>query len=297
LRPAPVAVVVEPCYVVVISMTDPVAPLVAREWGTPPATADLVDGVPLRELGPGIFELRRPGPHVHDEGLDLRLPGALRARRPTLVFPSIHRSEQKIVCLTVHALGNLGARAELGGRPHTVTPADPRTMVQVLRGLSVGSAPEGLTATYEATHHGPELGVPGFFVEIGYGDLPEPPRPAVRLLSRVLRELAPDEDDRVALAIGGGHYAPHFTDLALRRRWAFGHIVSRHALEGLTAPTARAAYDGTDGAKGILFARAQDVGHPALEGLGPRLRDAEAAIRERPVREEGATRAARLSGT
>ena len=59
-------------------------------------------------------------------------------------------------------------------------------MVRVLRGLSEGGTPEGLTATYEATHHGPELGLPGFFVEIGYGADPEPPDGAVDLLARVL---------------------------------------------------------------------------------------------------------------
>jgi D-aminoacyl-tRNA deacylase len=284
-------------YLIVVSEPDPVASRVVREWGTPPATGDQVDGVPIRRLDENTLELRRPGPHLYDEHLDQRLPLALRTMGPTLVFPSIHRSQQNIEGLTVHPIGNLGPRADLGGRPRTVSPTDPRSMVAVLRRLSEEGQPEGLRATFEATHHGPEIGLAGFFVEIGYGTQSEPPEAAVRLLSRALREIVPDPRDRIAFGVGGSHYAPHFTDLALRRRWAFGHIVSRHALDDLDVATARSAYDLSAGAEGILYARAQDASHSALAGLGPRLRDSDAPGREVERVGDPATRAARPSGT
>jgi D-tyrosyl-tRNA(Tyr) deacylase len=288
---------VPPIYVVVVCESDPVAALVAREWGTPPSTGEHVDGVPLRRLGEHRLELRRAVPHIHDEGLDRRLPAAVRDANPILVFPSIHRSEQNIACLTVHPVGNLGPSAELGGRPSTVTPAEPRSMTAVLRRLSEEGSRAGLSATFEATHHGPELGLRAFFVEIGYGAAPTPPEPAVRILARAIREFAPDPHDHVALGVGGGHYAPHFTELALHRAWAFGHIVSRHALESLDPATARAAYAATDGAEGILYARAQDANHPALAGLGPRLRDSAAPGRAEPPKGEGPTPGVRPAGT
>jgi D-aminoacyl-tRNA deacylase len=285
-------------YLIVISEPDPVASRVVQEWGTPPATGDRVDGTPLRRLNDTTLELRRAGRHIHDERLDLRLPREVRDLRPTLVFPSIHRSEQNVVCLTVHPLGNLGGRSELGGRPRTVSPTDPRSMASVLRNLSERGASAGFTATYEATHHGPELGLPACFVEIGYGTANEPPAAAVRVLAATLREIAPDPADRIAFGVGGGHYAPHFTDLALRRRWALGHIVSRHALEDLDTTTAAAAYRSTPGAEGILFARAQDASHPSLVGLGRRLRDSDAPSRGGPRSEtEASTRGVRPSGT
>jgi D-aminoacyl-tRNA deacylase len=267
--------------VVIVSDADPVARGVAAEWGTLPSSGDHVEGVPLRHLTEKVLVVRRPRPHIHDERVDLLLPLAVRQARPTLVFPSIHRSEQNVPCLTVHPLGNPGPRAEVGGRPRTLVPADPRRMASALRLLDEGAAPLGWSATYEATHHGPEVDLPAFFIEIGYGELTEPPPTAVRVLSDVIARIAVDPADRVALGIGGGHYVPHFTEIALRRAWAFGHLLSRHALEELDRATAREAYSKTGNAEGVVYARAEDARHPVLEGVGPRLREQDAPIRPR----------------
>jgi len=267
-------------FLVVVSDADPVARAVAREWGTLPATGERVDDSPIRELSDGVWLVRRPGRHVHDEGLDARLPEALRSQRPTLVFPSIHRSGRNIHSFTVHPLGNPGTSADLGGRPRTLVPTDPRRMASALRLLHEGAKGLSLSATYEATHHGPALGLPAFFVEIGYGELAEPPSEQVRLLREVIPQISVEPADRVALGVGGGHYAPHFSELTLERRWAFGHLLSRHALESLDGPTARTAFDQTPGAEGVVFARAQDASHSALQGLGPRLRDQDAPRRD-----------------
>jgi D-aminoacyl-tRNA deacylase len=282
-------------YLVLISAEDPVAPRVAERWGTPEAVGGVVDGAPIRRLANGMLMLRRPGQHIHDERVDLRLPADLRERRPTLVFPSIHRSEKNVECLTVHPLGNPGSTAEVGGRPRTLVATDPRGMASTLRLLEERAAPLNLEVTYEATHHGPELGLPAFFVEIGFGDAARPSDEAVRALADAIPEIDPDPRDRVALGVGGGHYAPHFTDLALRRRWAFGHILSRHALAELDAATARTAWDQTEGAEGILYARAEDAALPAIVGLARRLRDGEAPRREPDPEPTVASRSA--SGT
>ncbi len=266
-------------YLVVVCETDPVAARVAELWGTPPAEEGHVDGAPIRRLARGVGLLKRGTRHVHDERLDLRLPAGLRAEAPTLVFPSIHRSERGVACLTVHPLGNAGDTADVGGRPRTLVPTDPARMAAALRGLAEGAPATGVPATYEATHHGPELGLPAFFVEIGFGERSEPSEEAVRLLARVLPALPVATDDRVALGVGGGHYAPRFTELALGRRWAFGHLISRHALDGLDRATARAAFAGTPGAEGILFVRSEDARDPVFEGLATRLREKEAPRR------------------
>jgi len=286
-----------PRFIFVISDSDPVAPRVAAEWGTPPAIGDRVDGVPLRDLGDGVLELRRPTLHVHDELLDQRLPSTIRESRPTLVFPSIHRSRENVVCLTVHPLGNLGPSADVGGRPRIVNPTDPRAMAAMLRRLSELAAPLGLEATYESTHHGPELGLPSFFAEIGFGSAPEPAALMVKVLGSALRELNRDSMDRVALAVGGGHYAPHFTELAVRRRWAFGHIISRHSLAVLDEVTAAATYAATPEVDGIVYARAADSNHPMLAHLGPRRRDTDAELRGMDVSIGRPTGDAPASGT
>lgn len=284
-------------YLVVVSEPDPVASRVAAAWGTLPSTGEHVDGAAVRRLSPTVLELRRSRLHVHDERLDLLLPPGVRERRPTLIFPSIHRSKDNVPCLTTHPVGNLGSTAELGGRPQSVSPSDPRAMTAVLRSLAELGAPAGFAATFESTHHGPELSLPAFFVEIGYGTLPEPPPAALRVLARVLPTVTPDPHDRVALGVGGGHYAPHFTDLALRRHWALGHMVSRHSLQSLDASTARSAYAATPDAEGILYARAQDAANPAMSGLGPRLRDADAPTRRGGPSTRAFTGGADPSGT
>jgi D-aminoacyl-tRNA deacylase len=170
-------------------------------------------------------------------------------------------------------------------------------MTDVLRRLSEQGQAAGLPATFEATHHGPELGLPSFFVEIGYGTEREAPPEAIRILAGVIAAIASDPSDRVALGVSGGHYAPHFTDLALRRHWAFGHLISRHALETVDASTARQSLEATPEAAGILFARAQDALHPVFTDLAARLRDGDAELRPRSAATKRPTDAGRPAGT
>lgn len=265
---------------VVLSEPDPVARRVVERWEGAPATGLHLDGAVVRRLREGVLLVRRPGPHLQDDRLDLRLPAALRERRPTLVFPSIHRSERGDRCLTVHPLGNPGPRAELGGRPRVLSPTDPGGMTAVLRAAGEAGRALGVPATFEATHHGPEVGLPAFFAEVSVAPGRPPTEAEVEVLAEAIASAAPDPLDRIALALGGGHYAPRFTDLVRSRRWAFGHILSRYALEELDEATARAAWEGTPGSAGVVYARAQDRGHPALDGVGPELRDTDAARRE-----------------
>ena len=260
-------------FLVVLSEPDPVARAVEELWGTGIATGEHVDGAAVRRFEDGLTVVRRPVRHIHDERLDLRLSEALRAEHRTLVFPSVHRSVSGTRCFTVHPLGNPGPVAELGGRPRSLVPTDARAMAGVLRSLREAGGRLGVPATYEATHHGPLFAEPAFFVEIAHPDASAPRAEEVRGLADAVRSASIDPADRIALGAGGGHYAPRFSDLAIARRWAFGHLLSRHALAEIDPPTARAAWDATVGAEGIVYVRAQDRSVPALAGLGPELRD------------------------
>lgn len=265
-------------------------------WGTGVATGEHVDGAPIRRKDERLHYLRRPAVHLHDERLDLRLPPRLLAARPTLLFPSVHRSGSGTRCFTVHPLGNPGAQADLGGRPGTLVPTDPRGMAALLRSVREESRALGLPSTFEVTHHGPEVALPAFFAEIAVSEEGRPSDAEVSVLATAIVAAVPDPRDQVALAVGGGHYAPHFTDLVRSRRWAVGHILSRHALQELAPATARAAWAQTPGARGILYARAQDRDHPAFAGIGPALRDSEAPARDaEPARVSG--RSPPTSGT
>jgi D-tyrosyl-tRNA(Tyr) deacylase len=264
----------------IVSEQDPVAPRVAEHWGTLGSTGWFVEGTAIRSVAPGVDVLRRPGLHIHDDHLDAKLPASVREGGLTLVFPSVHRSESGTPCFTVHPLGNPGPSAEVGGRPHRLVPTDPRRMTAGLRALAEAGARIGLEATFEATHHGPVLDTPAFFAEIGFGERSEPPSEAVRALAEVLPRLVDDPSDRIAVGAGGGHYVPHFTDLALRRRWAFGHLLARHALESASADLVLDAVEKTPGGEGVLFARAGDAADPRWAQRVRRLRDGDAPKRE-----------------
>jgi D-tyrosyl-tRNA(Tyr) deacylase len=282
--------IMEPEYVIVVSEKDPVAQQISEKWGNLPSLGLKVDGTSLRRLSDRAAVLRRSRLHVHDERLDRHLPAPLRERHVPLVFASIHRSGSETGCVTVHPIGNLLPHAELGGEPRQLPPTAPRLMADALRKMHEAATAAGTFATYEATHHGPALDLPAFFVEIGEG-LPESTRTELApRVAALLGDLTPDPSDHVALGVGGGHYVPHFTELSLRRRWAFGHLIPRHALPNLTGDVIWSAWTGTPGAAGVLFQRAADADDPEWYAVGLRLRDSDAPTRS----PRGASRA---SGT
>jgi D-tyrosyl-tRNA(Tyr) deacylase len=267
---------------VVVSDEDPIARLIAESWGTPPSVGEFVEGSALRRLSPQAELLRRRYLHVQDDRLGIALPA--RLRKVPLVFPSRHRSESGIGCLTVHPLGNLGASAEVGGEAGRLVPPAPRLMADALRQAQGPAEAIGVVATFEVTHHGPLLHQPAFFVEIA-DSLPEADqRKAAGPLAAAIADLTEDPQDRVAVGVGGGHYAPHFTEMTLRRHWAFGHLVPRHALEGLSPDILRQLHEGDPGPEGLLFQRAADATRPEWAKWGPRWRDQDA-----PPRSTGAT--------
>ena len=277
----------------VISEEDPVARGVADVWGALPPTGIELEGSPVLALRPGVGVVRRAGWHVRDAALSDLLVREPETAHAVVIFPSVHRAESGTPCFTVHPLGNFGPSAEVGGEPRRLVPTAPRLMAAALRALADVAPSVGLHATFESTHHGPLLAQPAFFAEIGFADAPQPPEAAVRALSGVMAELREDPADHVAVGVGGGHYVPHFTELALERRWAFGHLISRHAFAAATAAELADAQQKTAGSEGFLFARAADAEDPKVEGLGRRVRDAEAP------RRSGATPSAssRPSGT
>ncbi|MFZ1023088.1 MAG: D-aminoacyl-tRNA deacylase [Thermoplasmata archaeon] len=266
-------------YLLVASIEDPVARAVWEYWNPRDLTGLHVAGNPIYQLSPAAAAVQRPGHHVADDTLDSCLPCPVLSNKIPIVFPSIHQSEQQIPCFTVHPLGNTGNEADVGGRPASLVPAPARLMVNALRQLAEAKDTTGLPATYEATHHGPWLRNPAFFAEIGFDLTKGPPTEAVEVLARTLLTLNENSEDRVVVGVGGGHYVPHFTDLALRRQWAFGHLISRHALETLDSTVARQAIDQTPACEGVLFARAEDSRSPMWQGVGARLRDQDAPRR------------------
>ena len=92
----------------------------------------------------------------------------------------------------------------------------------------------------ETTHHGPVLTKPTLYLEIGSTESEWIRKDAAMLwaavISRVLglSDKSPEgewfgEGD-VMIGLGGGHYAPRHSDIAIRSGLPFGHLLANYAL-------------------------------------------------------------------
>ena len=124
--------------------------------------------------------------------------------------------------------------------------------------------------SFEVSHHGPLTGVPTFFIEIGSSEnewnIPEAGKLLADVIMELLESIGSDEgsgngvsvnedpgtgdsgDDRtgdgmpgrtMGVGIGGGHYAPRFTDAAMEMGIDFGHMIPGYALKNLDGEMAR----------------------------------------------------------
>lgn len=258
---------------IVVSDTDPVAQGVGEALGRGRPTSWHVDGATVHELRDGTLLVRRPGMHVRDETLQASLPLDLSVQLETVIFPSVHRAESGRPALTVHPLGNLMDSAEVGGRPYELNPVPARLMTSAFLRLVEEGRRLGQEVTFEATHHGPLLNLPSFFIEVGTDPSAWKNPEAHAALARVLSGLTTEatDRDRVVLGVGGGHYAPRFTEMVQRNRVSVGHIVPRHAWESLPPIVMEALVARTPQVEGVIYARAADVRPSRLGALLPQI--------------------------
>lgn len=59
-----------------------------------------------------------------------------------------------------------------------------------------------------------------------------PRKDAADLLATVVRETAETEPYATMFGVGGGHYAPRFTEIALGYKVDFGHMLPNYQMEG-----------------------------------------------------------------
>jgi D-aminoacyl-tRNA deacylase len=174
------------------------------------------------------------GPAITDERLDADLH-ALGLPLRDVWFLSRHRAESGEPSLTVHPIGN-HADAKFGGQPGTLSPAAPRDMGALLRRLDAHRRESTLphSVTYEATHHGPFMRLPSLFVEIGSNEAWYSDVEGARVVARAMQDVLGGEgrtDGPVLVGVGGGHYAPRHTDVALEGKADYGHLVPSHFVD------------------------------------------------------------------
>jgi len=219
-----------------------------------------------------------PELHLDRDHLDRDLESAFGEPVDLVVYLSKHRSESRRPSLTVHPIGNPGT-AEFGGQPETLVPSAPRWMTAALRGLRREVRALSYEVTFEATHHGPYVAAPTFFIEQGSAEREWSDLAASRAIARVLLDLEP-LDAPVAIGLGGGHYVPRHTDLACRRRIAFGHLLATYALERAEPGMLEQAVERTEGAT-MAYLHRKALPKPTVRDIEERL----ASLSVRVVRE------------
>jgi D-aminoacyl-tRNA deacylase len=189
--------------------------------------------------------------HLEEELINERAAEALAVTVEVVIFASRHRSESRIPTLTVHPIGNYSS-ADLGGRPGTLCKSSPQLMTSALRGLSARGKGLGFNISFETTHHGPFVSSPAFYIEIGsYEELWGREDAAEAIAESILN--IKDEGYPVIVCVGGGHYAPRFTEVALSRKVAIGHMAANYALEALKPDMIEQMATKSGGAKKVYF--------------------------------------------
>lgn len=206
--------------------------------------------------------------HLERDHLDRDLTAAFGGPADLVVYLSKHRSESRTPSLTVHPIGNLRG-ADFGGVASHLVPSAPTWMTAALRRLRVTAAGLPYEVTFEATHHGPFLEAPTFYIEQGSTEKEWRDRDAAAAIARALLDLEPLEAPS-AIGLGGGHYAPRHTELAVARRVAFGHLLPSHALEGLPDDVLAQAVTRTPGAS-LAYLHRKSLGKPEARALESRV--------------------------
>jgi D-aminoacyl-tRNA deacylase len=151
------------------------------------------------------------------------------------VFMSRHSSAKGIATFTTHAEGNWSEEAQFGGRPKSLGMASPANMLSMLCALKKVNT-TGIPVMYEATHHGPLLNTPSFFVEIGGNAETIGNKEYADVVAESVVEIlngSKGEYGKVAIGIGGTHYPEKFTKLALEGKYAFAHMMPRYQINNL----------------------------------------------------------------
>jgi D-aminoacyl-tRNA deacylase len=225
------------------------------------------EGRPAWRLG----ELRLvtiPEMHLDRDDLDRDLAREFGDPVELVVYLSKHRSESRTPSLTVHPVGNPKA-AEFGGRPGTLVPAAPLWMTAALRRLRREAQDLPYAVTFEATHHGPYLETPAFYIEQGSTEREWSDLEASQAIARTLLGLVP-VDAPVAVGLGGGHYVPRHSDLAKGYRIAFGHLLAGYALEDTRPEIVDQAVDRTPGVS-LAYLHRKSLGKAETRELETRL--------------------------
>lgn len=188
--------------------------------------------------------------HVDSDGIYTESLG-VDIKFDAVIFASRHESESREASLTVHWTGNSTANADFGGKPKTLSLADPPRLRAALLALDEACEVRRLNyaVTLEATHHGPTgLDAPTLFVEIGSTEREwNDPQAAATVAEAIWKAATAPVHGKAAVGFGGGHYCNKHLIAIRNNGYAFGHILSKHFFEDYDEEIVRMAFKRTLG--------------------------------------------------
>ncbi|MBU1941867.1 MAG: hypothetical protein KKC68_08845 [Candidatus Thermoplasmatota archaeon] len=179
---------------------------------------------------------------IYHDNLDKELTQILKKQPSLLIFLSRHTSKMGKPTLAVHPIGNYNT-ASFGGKPHTLVPSAPYMMTNLLRKINTyhKKTPLHYQVCFEVTHHGPYLETPTLFVEVGSTPTQWIQKlPAQIIAKAIYNQITSPQNEQsipTIIGIGGGHYAPRFTDIALEKQVAFGHMIPAYHIDAKVITT------------------------------------------------------------
>jgi D-aminoacyl-tRNA deacylase len=215
--------------------------------------------------------------HIFFDNVDSAVLQKFDVNIDAIIYASKHKSTSGMRSLTIHPVGNVGS-AQFGGLTNKVVQAAPHLMTSALRILKKTASQYNLnfSVSFEATHHGPFLTAPTFFIEIGSDEVAWNIEDAGKVCASTILELEKfdvSDDTPVAIGIGGGHYMPRITDVALERKVAFGHLIATYAVPKLSENIFNQIIEKTPRAKYVYFHR-KALAKADISNLEKRFRNA-----------------------
>jgi D-aminoacyl-tRNA deacylase len=177
---------------------------------------------------------------ITHENLEKEVEEKLGLKPKQAIFISRHRSKTGEPTLTTHPIGNYG-EAQFGGKTKALSKSSPKLMTRLLRIMKKNAEQAKLyhKVCLEVTHHGPYMNIPTLFVEVGSDEEEWKKQKPANIVAKSVLELLESyhyeedftNDIPVLIGIGGGHYAPRFTDVILEKNVAFGHMIPTYHIE------------------------------------------------------------------
>lgn len=184
---------------------------------------------------------------LFEDHLERRWESATGESVAEIIFPSRHVAASGQASLTLHPIGvphlGVGEQGPYGGHGGQAPPPSTRLARwwQLLLQLAPDEpAVEGFDLSLEVTHHGPTVGVPSMFIEVGSTEATWGHEGAARLLASIIRrglmdghgewDAEQNKGELVLVTLGGGHYAPRANQLAALEGVWLGHMLATYAL-------------------------------------------------------------------